>query len=159
MSTLSLTLPHALPHTLSGSWAGGCGGGNPVPGYETLKSLGGVASGYEYKFEGRDARCKVENYTKYVKVLSYVSVGKGDEEAMKRYIGSTGPLSVCVDASDWGGYSGGIKTTCGTSTDHCVQLVGYGSHEGTDYWTVRNRCVVGDIAADCTAGAPAVRGW
>ena len=49
------------------------------------------------------------------------------------------PLSVCVDASDWSGYTGGIKTTCGKSTDHCVQLVGYGSHKGTDYWKVKRK--------------------
>ena len=121
-----------------GSWRGGCGGGNPVPGYEVLKKLGGVASGYEYKFEVRDGRCRIDNYTKYVKVDSYTSVAKGDEVAMKAYVGSTGTLSVCVDASDWGGYSGGIKTTCGTSTDHCVQLVGYGVEKGAEYWKVRN---------------------
>jgi hypothetical protein len=122
-----------------GSWRGGCGGGDPIPGYQVLQKLGGVASGYDYKFEVRDARCRVDNYTKYVKVESFKSVGKGDEAAMKRYVGSTGPLSVCVDASDWSGYTGGIKTTCGKSTDHCVQLVGYGSHKGTDYWKVKRQ--------------------
>ena len=79
-----------------GSWAGGCGGGNPTDGYDTLEALGGVASGYDYRYEGRDARCKVDNYTKYVKVDSYKSVGVNDENAMKSYIDSTGPLSVCV---------------------------------------------------------------
>ena len=39
-----------------GSWRGGCGGGNPVPGYQVLQALGGAASGYDYKFEGRDGR-------------------------------------------------------------------------------------------------------
>ena len=71
--------------------------------------------------------CSVNNYTKYVKVVGVQSVGVKNETAMKSYVGSTGPLSVCVDASDWSGYTGGIKTTCGTSTDHCVQLVGYAS--------------------------------
>ena len=121
-----------------GSWEGGCGGGDPIPGYKVLQALGGVASGYEYKFEGRDARCKIDKYKKYVKVESYHSVGKMDEVAMKRYVGSTGPLSVCVDAHSWSGYTGGIKTTCGNITDHCVQVVGYGTHAGTDYWKVRN---------------------
>ena len=120
-----------------GSWRGGCGGGDPIPGYKVLQALGGAVSGYDYKFEGRDARCKVDRFKKYVKVLSYKSVAKNDETAMKSYVASTGTLSVCVDASDWGGYSGGIKTTCGTNTDHCVQLVGYGSHKGTEYWKVR----------------------
>jgi hypothetical protein len=121
-----------------GSWRGGCGGGNPTDGYDVLKKLGGVVSGYDYTYEGRDAECKVNNFTKYVSVVSYKSVGKMNETAMKSYVGSTGPLSVCVDASSWSGYTGGIKTTCGTSTDHCVQIVGYGTEKGTEYWKVRN---------------------
>ena len=80
----------------------------------------------------------MDDFKKYVGVASYAAVGTKDEAAMKAYVGSTGPLSVCVDASDWGGYTGGIKTTCGHSTDHCVQLVGYGSEGGVDYWKVRN---------------------
>jgi len=126
-----------------GSWRGGCGGGNPVPGYKVLQANGGVTSGYDYKYEGRDAECKVDNYTKYVKVVSYKSVGINDEPKMKSYVALYGPLSVCVDANDWGGYDGGIKTTCGKSIDHCVQLVGYGYDKGKNYWKVRNSWGVG----------------
>jgi hypothetical protein len=108
-----------------GSWRAGCGGGNPTDGYDVLQALGGAASGYEYTYRGRDSRCAVDNFTKYVTVTSYASVGARNETEMRSYVGSTGPLSVCVDASDWGGYSGGIKTTCGTSTDHCVQVRAY----------------------------------
>jgi hypothetical protein len=121
-----------------GSWRAGCGGGNPTDGYDTIKAIGGVVSGYDYPYQERDGRCAVDNFTKYVKVESYKSVGINNETVMKSYIASSGPLSVCVDANDWGGYSGGIKTTCGTSIDHCVQLVGYGTEMGTDYWKVRN---------------------
>ena len=34
----------------NGSWAGGCGGGNPIPGYKVLQALGGVVSGYDYRY-------------------------------------------------------------------------------------------------------------
>lgn len=121
-----------------GSWRGGCGGGDPTAGYKVFQAVGGVVSGYDYKYEGRDARCNVNNFTKYVQVDSFKSVGKHDETTMKSYVGTTGTLSVCVDANDWGGYSGGIKTTCGNSVDHCVQIVGYGSEADTEYWKVRN---------------------
>jgi len=50
------------------------------------------------------------------------------------------PISVSVDASTWGPYTGGIFN-CTNSTldiDHVVQLVGYGSQNGVDYWIVRN---------------------
>lgn len=121
-----------------GSWAGGCGGGNPIPGYQILQTLGGAVSAYDYKYIGKDGMCKVNNYTKYVNVVSYKSVGKNDEATMKQYVDSTGPLSVCVDANSWSGYSSGIKTTCGTSIDHCVQVVGHGQDGDASYWKVRN---------------------
>ena len=50
-------------------------------------------------------------------------------------------IAISVDAS-WGAYesgiyeppAGGIKTTI----DHAVQVVGYGTEAGKDYWIVRN---------------------
>jgi len=127
-----------LHDTGQGSQRVGCGGGNPTDGYEVIMALGGTASGYDYKFTSRDGTCEINNHTKYVQVESYKSVGKKDEEVMKSYVSSTGTLSVCVDANSWGGYSKGIKTSCGTSIDHCVQIVGWGTEKGTDYWKVRN---------------------
>mgnify|MGYP006192210421 CR=1 FL=1 len=36
-------------------------------------------------------------------------------------------------------YEGGVYDgSCGTTIDHAVQLVGYGTDAGTDYWLVRN---------------------
>ena len=64
----------------------------------------------------------------------YQSVGRGSETSMQQYISSSGPLSICVDASSWQSYQGGVLSYCGNSVDHCVQLVGY---EG-DAWKVRN---------------------
>jgi hypothetical protein len=121
-----------------GSQRFGCDGGTPTKGYDVIMSVGGVASGYDYKYTARDGTCKIDDYKKYVQIESYKSVGRKDEAVMKSYVSSTGPLSVCVDANDWGGYRNGIKTSCGTSIDHCVQIVGWGTQDGTDYWKVRN---------------------
>merc|ERR1712050_101880 len=49
------------------------------------------------------------------------------------------PMSVCVDATLWQTYTGGVITAssgCGTSIDHAVQATGYNA-EG-NYWIVRN---------------------
>ena len=43
---------------------------------------------------------------------------------MASYVSSTGPLSVCVDASTWNSYTGGVMKVCGSQIDHCVQAVG-----------------------------------
>jgi len=121
-----------------GSYRNGCGGGDPIPGYKVIQALGGVASGSDYTYLGRGRPCDINSYQKLVQVESYVAVGTKDEEKMKAYVSSTGPLSVCVDANSWGGYSSGIKTSCGRSIDHCVQLVGFGTQGSTEYWKVRN---------------------
>merc|ERR1712110_976893 len=49
------------------------------------------------------------------------------------------PMSVCVDATLWQTYTGGVITSssgCGTSIDHAVQATGYNA--GGNYWIVRN---------------------
>jgi len=57
---------------------------------------------------------------------------------------SKGPLSICVDASSWQFYEGGVITSfCSNSLDHCVMITGYGDKEGWDgytysVWIVRN---------------------
>ena len=80
-----------------------------------------------------------------------------NEEKLKKHVASVGAPSICVDASSWNDYTGGIMTPKSCSgkasrLDHCVQLVGYhkeeseedaegGDSEGSkakSYWIVRN---------------------
>ena len=67
-----------------------------------------------------------------------------DEGGLVDYVGSKGPLSICVNAHAWQFYKSGVMNgaTCGThdhgSLDHCVQLVGYNKTAETPYWIVRN---------------------
>jgi C1A family cysteine protease len=59
-----------------------------------------------------------------------------DETSMISYVLSTGPLSVCLDASKWATYTSGIVSSCSKNIDHCVQVVGIDTTE--QYWKVRN---------------------
>jgi Papain family cysteine protease len=58
------------------------------------------------------------------------------ESAMASYVLGTGPLSICVAASTWSSYTGGIMSSCGTSINHCVQAVGLNMTTSTQYWIV-----------------------
>ena len=53
------------------------------------------------------------------------------------------PVVVAIEADTvyFQSYSSGILTDgikCGTTLDHAVEIVGYGTQNGIDYWKVRN---------------------
>jgi Papain family cysteine protease len=76
-------------------------------------------------------RSKVDNK---VTVTKYYTIDGEDD--MINYVMSTGPLSVCLDASEFGSYLSGVILSCGKDVDHCVQVVGVDKDNG--YWIVRN---------------------
>ena len=93
-------------------------------------------SAYPYtSYYGKTGTCNVDTSKGVVKVGGYTTIS--GESAMASYVQTTGPLSVCLDASSWNSYTGGIMTSCGTSVDHCVQAVGVDASTG-GYWKVRN---------------------
>jgi len=115
----------------------GCQGGNTETAYMYIAYNGGVSSSDSYpytSFYGTTGDCDKTKSTYAMSVASYHAVI--GEESMKDYVMSTGPLSICVDASDWSTYQGGIVSVCGTEVNHCVQVVGIDTTDG--YWIVRN---------------------
>jgi len=130
-----------------GSFRNGCKGGWPNGAYEAFQQLGGIEAESNYPDQGVnphtkvpiDQKCMYNQQKAAVTIKGWQFVGKGDEAKMKQYIATSGPLSVCLLAQ-WKGYKGGILTGCPSNhgTDHCVQIVGYGTENGQSYWKVRN---------------------
>merc|ERR1719181_2097075 len=63
----------------------------------------------------------------------------GDENIMAEIM-ERGPVAAYIDANCIEDYSGGINMydTCRRVTNHAIQLNGWGTENGTDYWIGRN---------------------
>lgn len=75
-----------------------------------------------------------------VKVKTYTKVTSGSPSAVKSALKS-GPVTVNVDADAdcFQNYSSGIVCSgCGTSVDHGVLVVGYGTENGKEFYLVKN---------------------
>ena len=126
----------------------GCNGGNTETAYKYVKQSAGIVLESEYPYtsgHGSSGQCKRKDLKhptidlKSFKTVGQSSNGKaGVESAMAKYVGSTGPLSICVDASSWQTYRGGVMKSCGQNIDHCVQAVGIDTGAGT--WKVPSSC-------------------
>ena len=125
------------------STSSGCSGGDSRMGYEYVMETGGLnmETNYPYTsyydFAGSCDKTK-SGYS--IAVAQYYTITGADattvETNMINYVKSTGPLSVCVDASEWSTYVSGTVAVCSTSPNHCVQIVGVNTDEG--YWKIRN---------------------
>lgn len=117
----------------------GCRGGWSEAAYRYVEKTGGLETDNDYPYEGLikvgvTGSCDSNSRDYVVTVDNYYTLSS--ESAMASYVESTGPLSVCLDASSWNSYTGGIMKVCGKSVDHCVQAVGINTL--SSYWNVRN---------------------
>jgi len=116
----------------------GCDGGVPYYGYYYAKESGGLEFEVDYPYSSLSVTgsCDVEESLrqKAISIDAYYSLDS--EIEMEKYVLTTGPLSVCLDASDWNSYQSGVISVCGTEIDHCVQIVGVDTDE--NYWIIRN---------------------
>jgi len=122
----------------------GCNGGDLPTAFAYIKSKGQEDNAdYPYTSGGGDTgvcKYKVADVKVHITGFKYaVNDGRKNDTILAVASYANGPLSICVDAETWQNYNGGIlKKNCGTSLDHCVQLVGWGVQDTTEYWIVRN---------------------
>mmetsp|Transcript_9761 Transcript_9761/g.19804 ORF Transcript_9761/g.19804 Transcript_9761/m.19804 type:complete len:159 (-) Transcript_9761:213-689(-) len=117
----------------------GCNGGWTESAYTYIKNNGGLETEDDYPYTswiGNSGTCKSDSSKAAATLSGYTTVS--GEDNMASYVQSTGPLSVCLDASTWSSYTGGVMKVCGSSVDHCVQAVGVLPDTAGGYWKVRN---------------------
>ena len=97
----------------------------------------------DYPYTARTQSCKASSTKGKVDVKKIASVQARSVDQLKAAI-AAGPTSVTVEADRtvFQHYTGGVmdSTACGTSLDHAITAVGYGtdSASGEEYYIVRN---------------------
>lgn len=119
----------------------GCNGGLMDYAFDFIVTNGGIDTEDDYPYEGLDGICDPSRKNaKVVSIDGYEDVPPYNERALQKAVAHQ-PVSVVIEASGRALqlYVSGIFTgACGAALDHGVVVVGYGSENGKDYWTVRN---------------------
>lgn len=122
----------------------GCNGGNPDSAFKYMINNGQCTdASYPYTSGSGSSSSTCQKCTSAgVKFTNCYDVKTKDQTALK-YAVAAQPVVVAIEADTryFQSYSSGILTDavkCGTNLDHAVEIVGYGSENGIDYWKVRN---------------------
>ena len=158
------------PNPMQCGGDGGCGGSTSELAFEYLQAAGGAVSEFSYGYTkdgngifnktsgevdsvpfDNGKNCLLAANTEksdlaVVPVAGYRRIESNNATAVMQALMEHGPLSVSVDASNWGTYTGGIldcnspkwETNNYVDLNHGVVLVGWGEEDGTPYWSIRN---------------------
>jgi len=80
-------------------------------------------------------------YNQGAKVSGSYYTYSGDEDLLKKLVFEHGAVVATVKSKGpFGDYGGGVFSGCaaGTSTDHAISVVGYGTENGVAYWLIKN---------------------
>ncbi|XP_069806614.1 cathepsin K-like isoform X2 [Dendropsophus ebraccatus] len=121
----------------------GCGGGYMTNAFEYVRDNNGIDSEEAYPYVGEDQPCNYTAAGKAAKCKAYKEVTQGNEKALKKAVGTVGPVSVGIDAtlSSFQFYSKGVyydKNCNAEDINHAVLAVGYGVQKKAKYWIVKN---------------------
>ncbi len=121
----------------------GCNGGQPDSAFKYMINNGQCTeSSYPYKAgvsktAGTCQKCASAG----VSFSSCSDVTPKDQVSLAAAVAKQ-PVAIAIEADTryFQSYSGGIldSSSCGTKLDHAVEIVGYGTENGIDYWIVRN---------------------
>jgi C1A family cysteine protease len=117
-----------------------CNGGLMQSAFRYVKDVNGLCSETAYPYKAVQGSCKASSCSKVSTIRSYAAVRRNSEDSLQAAAAQQ-PVSVAIQADQraFQFYGGGVFTgTCGTSLDHGVLLVGYGTANGQDFWKIKN---------------------
>lgn len=122
----------------------GCNGGFMDWAFKYVIKAGGLDSEACYPYTPHDGQCHYNASCSAAHIDGYVDIEKHNETALENAIAEIGPISVAIDASQFGFqfYKSGVYYSSGCSQDkldHGVLAVGYGTADNGDkYYIVKN---------------------
>jgi len=144
-NTLTSLSPQQIVDCDKGRGDEGCNGGDTPTAYQYVIAAGGMDTETSYPYTGSDDTCafKASEVAAKIKDWTYITKTKNETEMAAKLV-VQGPLSICVDASSWQYYIGGvIDSLCAADLDHCVMITGF--RDQADWfgskipiWNIRN---------------------
>ena len=116
----------------------GCSGGQMEGAFKYVIEHG-QCSLDSYPYTAKDGTCKTCSSVAHISSCS--DVKPNDQISLKAAVAQQ-PVAIAIEADTryFQSYSSGVLTSssCGTSLDHGVLIVGYGEDSGQKYWLVKN---------------------
>jgi len=119
----------------------GCNGGQPDSALKYMINNGQYLESV-YPYTATTDKCKTYASHIDIKFSSCYDVTPNNQAILQAAV-TQNPVVIAIEADTryFQFYSSGILTDsikCGTDLDHAVEIVGYGTENGIDYWKVRN---------------------
>ena len=121
----------------------GCKGGLMDSAFEYVID-NGLCSETAYPYESGTTKASGSCHAcdSVVSLSNCADVKANDQLALRQAVATVGPVSIAIEADTrvFQSYSSGVitSTSCGTTLDHGVLIVGYGFENGIKYWLVKN---------------------
>merc|ERR1719183_1132511 len=120
----------------------GCNGGNFNTVFGNYAKKNAMYAEADWAYTGTNGTCTAPSASPTnFKTSGLIAVTANSETALKTQL-ATQPVSVAIQADQrvFQMYTSGVfdDSRCGTSLDHAVTLVGYGTEGGQDYYLMRN---------------------
>ena len=117
----------------------GCSGGLMTYSFNYLQS-NKMMKESSYPFTGKGGACKYNAANGVVNTVGYTSLAKTHDALMNAVAQQPVSAGVNMNSSAFMNYKSGIISTaaCGTTMNHAILVVGYGTENGTPYWLIKN---------------------
>jgi cathepsin F len=121
----------------------GCDGGLMQNAFNYVIKNNGIDSEKSYPYVGYNGKCKFNSGNVAARISNWTFIPKTATQ-MQAYVVNQGPVAIAADAQMWQFYYTGVwYFPCGTSLDHAILIVGYGTEtdifgQEMPYWIVKN---------------------